>query len=144
MLPVRRVVPPLLALAYALSSPCIAIWVAAIGEFHCYNSECLESGSDWTQVRDAWQWEAMVWLGLLSGLAGLVTLALVASTRRPLFQVIGLGFHAAMLVPALGLLLESNEFSPVQSVFWLGLVLGSGGALIYLRNSRQIEGTRRE
>ena len=120
-----------------------AVWVAVIAEFHCDSRDCEESTSDWTQAHEAWQWDAIIWLGLLSGLAALVTLALMVP-QRPLFPVVGLVVHAALLVPAFGLMVASDEFSAEKSVLFVALVLGSGGALIYLRDLRQMDGTRRE
>ena len=139
----RRVATAFLAVVYAAMSLGVAVWVAVIAEFHCYSRDCEESTSDWTQAHEAWQWDAILWLGLLGGLAALVTLALMAP-QRPLFPVVGLVVHAALLLPAFGLTVASHELSAGKSVLFVALVLGSGGAVIYLRNSRHTGGTRLE
>jgi hypothetical protein len=133
----------LLAVSYAVTSLGVAVWSAVLGEFHCENRPCDESTSDWTQAYDAWQWDAIIVLGLLGGLAGLVTLALMVP-QRPLFPVAGLLVHAAVLSAALGILVAADELSAGKSVLFVALVLGLGGGTIYLRDSRQIAGVRRE
>jgi hypothetical protein len=139
----RRLATAVLAVSYAVTSLCVAVWLALIAEFHCSSRDCDESTSDWTHAYEAWQWDAIILLALLGGLAALVTLALMAP-QRPLFPVAGLIVHAALLLPAFELMVASDEFSVAKSVLFVALVLGLGGGAIYLRNSRQIAGMRRE
>jgi hypothetical protein len=139
----RRLATAVLAVSYAVTSLGVAVWLALIAEFHCSSRDCDESTSDWTQAYEAWQWDAIILLGLLGGLVALVTLALMVP-RRPLFPVAGLIAHAALLSEAFGLLIEADELSVGKSVLFVGLTLGLGGGTIYLRKSRQIPGMRRE
>jgi hypothetical protein len=139
----RRLATALLAVVYAALSLGVAVWLAVTAEFRCHSRDCDESTSDWTQAHEAWQWDAIILLGLLGGLAALVTLALMAP-QRPLFPVVGLVVHAALVLPAFGLMVASDEFSAAKSVLFVALVLGSGGAVIYLRSSRHMGGTRFE
>jgi hypothetical protein len=139
----RRLATAFLAVVYAALGLGVAVWLAVIAEFHCSNRGCEESTSDWTQAYEAWQWDAILWLGLLGGLAALVTLALMVP-QHPLFPMVGLVVHAALLLPAFGLMVASDEFSAAKSVLFVALVLGSGGAVIYLRSSRHMGGTRFE
>lgn len=140
--PVHRLSAALLGLLYAAAAGLVALWGAVVGAFHCYNQECL--GRDWTERNEAWQWDALFVLALLGGLAGLITVVLAFSTRRLVFAQTGLLVHGA-LVSATGVaLMHAGELRPFHFLFWLLLVLASGGALLYARASRQSAGTRLE
>jgi hypothetical protein len=142
MLPVHKVGAALLGLLYAAAAVLVALWGALIGEFHCYNQEC--PGRDWTEAREAWQWDVIVALALLGGLAGLITVVLAFSVRRLLIARAGFFVHGAFVCISGALLLYAHDLSQVHFVLWLLLVFASGGALFYVRASRQRAGTRPE
>jgi hypothetical protein len=131
----------LLALIYGGATVAAGLWAALIGEFHCSNVDC--AGTDWTTSREGWQWDVLIALGLAGVVAGLATLVVILSARRPLAPATGLALQAAILVAVIAFLREAKHAQAIH-VLYLSLIPVCGVALIYLRASRQIDGTRPE
>jgi MFS family permease len=92
------------------------------------HEEVAGDGSGWHQDVDAWQWDAILVLGLLGSLAGFIALALRAAAA--------VSVHGALTGLGVGLVLHASVVNRAQLVFgWLA-TFASGAALVYLRSRR--------
>ena len=144
MLPaVRLVLVVLLGLAYAAATIVVGLAITVAGILRC--SEGCEYVTNWTAEPSSWQWNVVFALGPINLLGGLAALVLALAVEQAAPALVALGLHAAALVAAAVLLLQSPELGRGDVFFWLPLTLGSGLGLVYARRaSRQKSGTRRE
>jgi hypothetical protein len=106
-----------------------ALLVSVGGVVTCWEScDYDDSGANWWNRNDAWQWDVMLWLGPACALTGVVALALHAARRRGRWPMLGL--HGALLAVAGRLLAEAQAFSWVP---WWVLIVGSGAAFAVIR-----------
>lgn len=139
----RLLLVVLLGLLYSVSSVVVGLAVSVAGILRC--SEGCEYVTNWTADESSWQWYVVFVLGPISLLSGLATLALALAVEQSAPALVALGLHAAALVAAAALLLQSPELARGDVVFWLPLTLGSGLGLVYARRaSCQKSGTRLE
>ena len=132
----------LLALAYAVSTAIVGLALVAAGILRC--SEGCEYATNWTKDANSWQWNVVFALGPVSLVAGLSALALSFAIARLVPALKALGLHAAALVGAATLMLQTPEVGR-GDVVWVPLTIGCGLGLVYARRaSRQSAGTRRE
>ena len=133
----------LLGLLYAVSTIVVGLAVSVAGILRC--SEGCEYVTNWTANESSWQWYVVFVLGPVSLLGGLAALVLTLAVEQSAPALVALGLHAAALVSAAALLLQSPELGRGDVVFWLPLTLGSGLGLVYARRaSRHKSGTRFE
>jgi hypothetical protein len=116
----------MLGLAYAVLTLFTGFWSLLTGLVDCYE-ECTASG-DWTDHRDAWQWDAITVLTLVSVLAGLFALAPAFKAPRVALALVGL--QAAVGAAATALLAHAYDAS---ILWWYFAVVGSGLAFVWLR-----------
>jgi hypothetical protein len=143
MLPrVRVAIVFMVGLAYAAASAVTSLYALVVGLFGCYES-CTGTG-DWTTRNDAWQWDLIAILGLAAGVAVLVTLLTAIGGRWARVPKVALAAHALVLLVAAAFLLQEVGTNLPEVLFWVPATIGSGTALVYMRDPRQIEGARRE
>lgn len=129
----RSVLVVLLALVYAVTTVIVGLAIAAAGILRC--SEGCEYVTNWTSDQSSWQWYVVFLLGPLSLLCGLAVITLAVALARMMPALVVLGAHAAALLAAAALLLQSPEVGRGEAVFWLPLTLGSGLGLVYARKA---------
>jgi hypothetical protein len=140
---VRILLVVLLALVYAVATVVVGLAVTAAGVLRC--AEGCEYVTNWTADTSSWQWNVVFVLGPISLLAGLAALVLSLAIEQSVPGLVALGLHAAALIGAAALLLQSPELGRGDVVFWLPFTLGSGLGLVYARRAfRHKSGTRLE
>jgi hypothetical protein len=140
-----RLLAALLVIGYLVGTVLLGVAAALSGEFACSQLECA-SESPWHDNADAWQWNAMIVLGLASLPVGFAALATAVTARRALLPSLLVALHASVIGLAVTLMLVASVVNRAQlTMGWLATV-GAGAALMYVRRklSRQILGTRRE
>jgi hypothetical protein len=127
-----RVLAALLVLGYVVGTVLLGIAAAVGGEFACSEIEC-SSESPWYDDADAWQWDAMIVLGLASVPVGFAALAAAVTARRALVPSLLLGLHASAIGAAVVLMLVASVVNRAQlTLGWLATI-GAGAAFIYVR-----------
>jgi hypothetical protein len=122
----------LLVLGYLVGTVLLGVAAAVSGEFACSQVECSRE-SPWYDDADAWQWDAMIVLGLASVPVGFGALAAAVTARRALAPALLLALHASAIGMAVALMLVASVVNRAQlTLAWLGTV-GAGTALIYIR-----------
>ena len=117
------------AVAYGALTLWTAFWVAVWGAFGCYE-ECLNEGKWWDRS-DAWQWDALALLGLVSALVGLVALASMFWHWRVGVALVVV--HLAVLAVAGGLMGQVPQLGSRPVVVSYVLILGAAAAFVRLR-----------
>jgi uncharacterized membrane protein HdeD (DUF308 family) len=124
-----RLTATLLALAYAALGVLSALYLTLIGMLGCYES-CTNTGG-WTDQADAWQWDLLLALGLVT--FGLALVAVFVVVGRPRWGLVAIGAHAAVLAVAAGFAAADPHLRIDEVVFWYTLTIGSGLGLFYAR-----------
>ena len=133
----------LLALVYAVATVVVGLAVTVAGVLRC--AEGCEYVTNWTSDTSSWEWNVVFVLGPISLLGGLAALILALAVEQSTSTLVAFGLHAAALVAAAALLLQSPEVGRGDVFFWVPLTLGSGLGLVYARRaSRHKSGTRLE
>jgi hypothetical protein len=139
---VRILLVVLLALMYAVATVVVGLAVTVAGILRC--AEGCEYVTNWTADASSWQWNVVFVLGPISLIGGLAAVVLTLAVEQSAPALVALCLHAAALVAASALLLQSPEVGR-GDVVWVPLTLGSGLGLVYARRaSRQKSGTRLE
>jgi hypothetical protein len=128
--------PILLAVTSLTLAALTAFALVVYGAYDCYES-CRDelSNPPWRYDRSAWQWDAMFWLDLCSGIASIAFVATVFSDAR-LASAIALGAALAAMTAG-GLLLRAAGDVDAVAVALVVLVLAvTGWALIVARRGR--------
>jgi hypothetical protein len=117
------------AVAYGALTLWSAFWAAVGGVVGCYE-DCPNEG-EWWDRSDAWQWDAIALLGLVSAVVGLAALAsMFWRWRVGAALVVG---HLAVLAVAGGLMGQNPDLGSRPVVVSYVLVVAAAAALVQLR-----------
>jgi hypothetical protein len=128
------------AVAYGALTLWTAFWVVVGGVVGCYEG-CPNEG-EWWDRSDAWQWDAIALLGLVSAVVGLAALAsMFWYWRVGVALVIA---HLAVLAVAGSLMGQNPDLGSRPVVVSYVLVVGAAVALVQLRRPSRggVRGTR--
>ncbi len=128
-----RVLAGLLAVGYLVGTVLLGVIAALSGEFACSELEC-SSEAPWFDDVDAWQWDAMIVLGLASIPVGFAALAAAFVARRASVPVVLLALHASVIGSAVAFMLVASVVSRAQLALGLLATIGADGGLIYIRS----------
>jgi hypothetical protein len=132
-----RALAALLTLGYLVGTVLLGLGAAVSGEFACSHVECA-SESPWYDNADAWQWDAMIVLGLASVPVGFVALATTVSARRVAPAAALVSLHSLVIGAAIGLMLTASVVNRAQLALGFAATVGAGGALIYVRRRARL------
>jgi hypothetical protein len=90
------------------------------------HAEITRPGSGWHADVDAWQWDAILVLGLAGGVSGVVFFA----TRL----VPALAAQAVLVGAGVGLVLDAEVVSRIQLALGLLATIGAGAVLVFARH----------
>jgi hypothetical protein len=127
-----RVLVALLVVGYLVGTVLLGLAAALSGEFACSQVECSKE-SPWYDDAEAWQWDAMIVLGLASVPVGFLALAAAVVARRASVPVLVLASHASVIGMAVVLMLAASVVNRAQLTLGLLATIGAGAALIYVR-----------
>jgi hypothetical protein len=127
-----RVLAGLLVVGYLVGTVLLGIAAVLSGEFACSEVEC-SSEAPWYDDAGAWQWDAMIVLGLASVPAGFAALAASVVARRASIPVVLLALHVSAIGMAVALMLFASVVNRAQLTLGLLATVGAGAALIYIR-----------
>lgn len=127
-----RLLAALLVMGYLVGTLLLGVGAALSGEFACSEVECARE-SPWYDNADAWQWDAMIVLGIASVPLGFAALAAAVTARSASLPTVFLGLHAFVIVFAVALMLAASVVNRAQlTIGWLATI-AAGAALIYVR-----------
>jgi hypothetical protein len=125
-----------LAVAYSALAALAAVALLAYGAYDCYESCRYDvSSPPWKSDSAAWQWDAIFWLGVASGVASVAFLTAafrlgVRAAAIALAAQLSFGAAGAVFVRAAG------EAETSSAIVVLGGLAALGAALIAVRASR--------
>jgi hypothetical protein len=120
-----RILRALLAIGYLVGTAALAfvLWFSGIYG----HEEVGDSGSEWYRDVEAWQWDAILFVGFAGLIVGLFALA-----RRSLVALV---LHAVLTGAGVALVLQAGVVSREQlALGWLATFAGGAG---FMRMNRQ-------
>ena len=136
-LTLMRALAAFLVVGYLAGTILLGLVAALSGEFACSQIECA-SEAPWYDNADAWQWDAMIVLGLASVPVGLTALAITVSIRRAAPAAALVSLHALVIGAAVGLMLAASVGNRFQLALSFAATAGAGAALIYVRRRARL------
>jgi hypothetical protein len=127
--------PTVLTVGYSALAALTALALVGYGAYDCYE-ECRYdlSNPPWAYDSSAWQWDAILWLGVVSGIA---SIAFVVTVFRFGAGVAVMVLAAQLSVSAAGafLVLAAHEASPSAVAVVLGGLTALGCGVIAARRT---------
>jgi hypothetical protein len=123
----------LLAVTYVTLAAVSAFALYVSGSLDCYES-CRDdlSNPPWRYDRSSWQWDAMRWLGLSSGIASVAFVVTVFRGAR-LASAIALGAALATMTAGGLVLYAADYMDTVVVVLVIAASVGTGWGLMHTR-----------
>jgi hypothetical protein len=132
-----RALSIVLAVAYAALAGAAATYAFFDGAFGCWD-DCVEAPRKWRVDAEAWQWDAILWLGIAGAVAALLVVVLAFAGRRGRWAVPALAVHASLLTAAAVLMVGGGTFSYQFTVTWVVLTCSAALALIRVRRRSRV------
>jgi hypothetical protein len=130
--------PAVLTIAYSALAALTALALVVYGAYDCYE-ECRYdlSNPPWAYDSSAWQWDAILWLGVVSAIT---SIAFVVTVFRFGAGAAALALAAQLSVSAAGafLVLAANEANPSAAAVVLVGLAAVGSGLIADRRSLRV------